>query len=258
MSSVRASQTVHSLERGLSLLAAINELGPASLAMLVDATGLPKATVVRLLHTLREAGYVERAESAGYRLSPRVRSLFSSIDRESAPKQTIRRLLNDFATVVKWPAEFMVREGATMVIEVSNRDGAPINLRRFEHIRFPLLSSASGIALLAWSKPRQREEIVRTALLQEKVSERDAVVKTARREIAETLARGYAVHDYNTPIEGTRAISVPVYSGDTAVAAMVLIYLRDALPQAQVDNVLVPRLREVAGKISLHYSGSQP
>jgi IclR family mhp operon transcriptional activator len=160
--------------------------------------------------------------------------------------------------VVKWPAEFMVREGATMVIEVSNRDGAPINLRRFEHIRFPLLSSASGIALLAWSKPRQREEIVRTALLQEKVSERDAVVKTARREIAETLARGYAVHDYNTPIEGTRAISVPVYSGDTAVAAMVLIYLRDALPQAQVDNVLVPRLREVAGKISLHYSGSQP
>jgi IclR family transcriptional regulator, mhp operon transcriptional activator len=257
IATARASQTVHALERGLSLLAAINESGPASLAVLVDATGLPKATVVRLLHTLREAGYIERAENAGYRLSPRVRDLFSSIDRESAPTQAIRRLLNDFATIVKWPAEFMVREGATMVIEVSNRDSAPINLRRFEHIRFPLLYSASGIALLAWSKPRQREEIVRSALLQEKVSERDAVVRTARREIAETLARGYAVHDYNTPIEGTRAISVPVYSGDTAVAAMVLIYLRDALPLGQVDNVLVPRLREVSGKISLQYSGSQ-
>jgi IclR family mhp operon transcriptional activator len=257
MPAARTSQTVHALERGLSLLAAINESGPASLAVLVDATGLPKATVVRLLHTLREAGYIERAENAGYRLSPRVRDLFSSIDRESAPTQAIRRLLNDFATVVKWPAEFMVREGATMVIEVSNRDSAPITLRRFEHIRFPLLYSASGIALLAWSKPRQREEIVRSALLQEKISERDGVVTTTRREIAETLARGYAVHDYNTPIEGTRAIAVPVFSGDTAVAAMVLIYLRDALPQNQVDNVLLPRLREVSGKISLQYSGGQ-
>jgi hypothetical protein len=48
-----------------------------------------------------------------------------------------------------------------------------------------------------------------------------------------------------------------VFSGDTAVAAMVLIYLRDALPQNQVDNVLLPRLREVSGKISLQYSGGQ-
>ncbi|MGE3159998.1 MAG: helix-turn-helix domain-containing protein, partial [Xanthobacteraceae bacterium] len=90
MATARVPQTVHALERGLSVLAAINEFAPASLSILVDATGLPKATVVRLLHTLREAGYVEHAENAGYRLLPRVRNLFSSIDRESAPTQTIR------------------------------------------------------------------------------------------------------------------------------------------------------------------------
>ena len=254
MAAARASQTVHALERGLSLLAAINESGPASLAALVDATGLPKATVVRLLHTLRHAGYIERAENAGYRLSPRVRDLFSSIDRESAPTLIIRRMLNDFAAVVKWPAEFLVREGATMVIEVSNRDSAPINLRRFEHVRFPLLHSASGIALLAWSKPRQREDIIRSALMQEKPSDRGDVAKATRRHISETLARGYGVQDYNTPIEGTRAIAVPVFSGDTAVAAMALIFLRDALPQSQVDTVLVPKLKEIANNIGFQYS----
>lgn len=257
MAAGRAPQTVQALERGLSLLAAINESAPASLSILVDATGLPKATVVRLLHTLREAGYVEHAENAGYRLLPRVRSLFSSIDRENAPTQTIRRLLNDFASVVKWPAEFMIREGATMLIEVSNRDSAPIALRRFEHLRFPILHSASGRALLAWSKPRQREEIIRSALLQEKASERGDVARMVRRNISETLARGYSVQDYNTPIEGTRAISVPVYSGDAAVAALVLIFLRDALPQSQVDHALVPKLREVSAKISLQYSSGQ-
>jgi IclR family mhp operon transcriptional activator len=256
MAGHQSPQTVHALERGLSVLAAINEFSPASLSMLVDATGLPKATIVRLLHTLRAAGYVERAENKGYRLLPRVRDLFSSLDRESAPTQIIRRMLNDFSTIVKWPAEFMVREGATMVIEVSNRDSAPINLRRFEHVRFPLLHSASGIALLAWSKPRQREDIIRSCLLQEKASERADVAKATRAKMAEALARGYGVQDYNTPIEGTRAISVPVFSGDTAVAAMALIFLRDALPQSQVDNVLVPTLREVSGKISLQYEGA--
>jgi IclR family mhp operon transcriptional activator len=257
MAEPQTSQTVQALERGLSLLAAINEFSPASLSMLVDATGLPKATIVRLLHTLRAAGYVERAENKGYRLLPRVRDLFSSVDRESAPTQIIRRMLNDFATIVKWPAELMVREGATMVIEVSNRDSAPINLRRFEHVRFPLLHSASGIALLAWSKPQQREDIIRSTLLQEKTSERAEVEKATRRKISDALSRGYGVQDYNTPIEGTRAISVPVFSGDAAIAAMALIFLRDALPQSQVDNVLVPKLREVSGKISLQYASGQ-
>jgi IclR family mhp operon transcriptional activator len=254
MAGTGTPQTVHALERGLSLLAAINEFSPASLSVLVDATGLPKATIVRLLHTLRAGGYVERAENKGYRLLPRVRDLFSSIDRESAPTLIIRRMLNDFAAVVKWPAEFMVREGATMIIEVSNRDSAPINLRRFEHVRFPLLHSASGIALLAWSKPRRREDIIRSALMQEKASERGDVAKATRRHIAEALARGYGVQDYNTPIEGTRAISVPVFSDDTAVAAMALIFLRDALPQSQVDTVLVPKLKEIANSIGLQYT----
>lgn len=100
-------------------------------------------------------------------------------------------------------------------------------------------------------------EIVRSALLQEKVSKRDGVIRTTRSEIAETLTRGYAVHDYNTPIERTGAIAVPVFSGSTAVAAMVLIYPRDALRQSQIDNILLPKLREVSGKISLQYARGQ-
>lgn len=251
MAGIQTPQTVHALERGLSLLAAINELSPASLAMLVDATGIPKATVVRLLHTLRQAGYVERAEE-GYRLLPRIRELFSSVNRDSAPGQVIRRMLNDFAAIVKWPTEFMIREGATMVIEVSNRDTAPINLRRFEQTRFPLLHSASGIALLAWSKPRRREEIIRAALLQEKASERPTIIKATRRKLVEALERGYGVQDYDTPIQGTRAIAVPVFEDDVPVAGMALIYLRDVLPQNQIDNVLLPQLREMANKVSLH------
>ena len=40
-----------------------------------------------------------------------------------------------------------------------------------------------------------------------------------------------------------------------AVAALALIFLCDALPQSQVDNVLVPGSREVSAKISRQYQG---
>jgi IclR family mhp operon transcriptional activator len=186
-------------------------------------------------------------------LLPRVRDLFNSLDRENAPTQAIRRLLNDFSTVVKWPAEFMVREGATMVIKVSNRDIAPISLKRFEHIRFPLLNSASGIALLAWSKPRMREDILRAAMAQTRSGDSSNASKHTREQIASALRRGYAMRDYDTPIEGTRAISVPVFSNSAPVAAVVMIYLRDAVLQSQVDTFFVPRLRALAHEIGRSY-----
>lgn len=246
--------TVQSLERGLAVLVAVNEYSPASLSRLVEMTGLPKATVVRVLHTLRAEGYVELAPQMGYRPLPRVRQLSSSLDRESAAAQAVRRLLNDFAQVVKWPAEFLAREGAAMVIEVSNRNIAPIVLKRFEHSRFPLLNSASGIALLAWSKPKVREDIIRTAVAQLKIGDPAQLVKSAREEIAAALKRGYAVHDYDAPIEGTRAISVPVFSKEEPIAALALIVLRDAVTPEQVDTFLLPRLRDVSHQIGRQYT----
>jgi IclR family mhp operon transcriptional activator len=254
----KSAQTVHALERGLAVLAAVNDLAPANLSRLVEATGLPKATVVRALHTLRATGHVELAENVGYRLLPKMRELCTSLDRESAPIQAVRRLLNDFASVVKWPADFMAREGATMIIKVSNRDSAPITLKRFEHIRFPLLHSASGIVMLAWSKPAQRERALQTALLQLKPSDRAGVAAAVRGEIAATTKRGYAVRDYDTPIEGTRAIAVPIFSNAGPVAAIALIYLRDAVQQSQVDAFLVPKLRDISARISLHFNAQLP
>ena len=246
--------TIQSLSRGLSVLAALNERSPASLTHLVAATGLAKATVVRILNTLRADGYVERAERSGYRALPRARLLSSSLNSESAPKQVVRRQLNDFARAVKWPAEFLVREGSAMVIELSNRDVAPIGLKQFEYTRFPLLSSAAGIALLAWSKPADREDIIRTAAASLKSGNPALVVQAARNDIEQTRRRGYAMHDYEAPIEGTRALALPVFAHDAPVGAMSLILLRDAVPQAHQEKVLVPRLQEFAAAVSRQYA----
>lgn len=248
----REPQTIQSLARGLSLLIALNENAPASLGRLVDVTGLPKATAVRILHTLRALGFVEAA-AEGYRALPRVRLLSSSLDRDGAATQFVQRLLNDFAQLVKWPAEFLVRDGATMVIEVSNRNVAPIGLKRFEYTRFPLFGSAAGLALLAWSNAQSREKLIRTVGTHLKPAARAEALRLVRGKIEETRSRGYAMYDYEAPIEGTRAISVPVLWQEAPIGALSLIFLRDAVPPRQMETTLLPRLCNTANEIGAHY-----
>ncbi len=248
----RQPQTIHSFARGLSVLIALNENSPIALAHLVEVTGLPKATVVRILHTLRAQGYVELVEQ-GYRPLPRVRLLASALDRESAPTQFVQRLLNDFAQVVKWPAELLLRDGASMAIEVSNRHVAPIGLKKFEYTRFPLLNSAAGIALLAWATARDREQIIRTVASHLKIGNSTEVMRSPRSEIDVSRKRRYAQHDYDAPIEGTRAISVPVLWKDASIGAVSLIFLRDAVMPEQLKTFLLPRLWDIANEIGQHF-----
>lgn len=248
----RQPKTSQSFGRGLSVLVALNESSPATLSQLVEATGLAKTTVMRILHTLRVGAYVELVDE-GYRPLPRVRLLSSSLDRDSAPTRFVQGVLNDFAQVVKWPAEFLVRDGATMVIEVSNRSVAPIGLKRFVYTRFPLFHSAAGIALLAWMKRGEREAVIRATSVHLKSADRGAVERSIRAETRISRKRGYAMHDYQAPIEGTRAVSVPVLWREAPIAAVSLIVLRDAMPPAHFESFLLPRLREVANEIGQHY-----
>jgi IclR family mhp operon transcriptional activator len=51
---------IRSFARGLAVLAALNRNGSASALTLARETGLPRATVYRLLQTLLDDGYVGR------------------------------------------------------------------------------------------------------------------------------------------------------------------------------------------------------
>src|SRR3546814_6283394 len=63
--------------RGLEVLRAVNRDRPATVGSIHKATGLDKATVVRMLETLEHAGYIMRdGERAAY--APTGRSLLLS------------------------------------------------------------------------------------------------------------------------------------------------------------------------------------
>ncbi|MBV0934263.1 helix-turn-helix domain-containing protein [Marinobacterium weihaiense] len=63
-------KSIESLARGLRVVEAIRHHAPVSLSLLHQQTGISKATLLRILRTLQEAGWVYRAlGDSRYRLS---------------------------------------------------------------------------------------------------------------------------------------------------------------------------------------------
>lgn len=61
------SYTVNSLDRGLAILRTVRDTdGPMRNHDVVERTGLPKATVSRLMHTLTSLGYLRRIDQGSY------------------------------------------------------------------------------------------------------------------------------------------------------------------------------------------------
>lgn len=68
------SSMVRSLQRGLQLINAVGEQGPAHAKQLARNTGMPLPTAYHLLRTLLHDGYVARLDDGSYVLGPRLHS----------------------------------------------------------------------------------------------------------------------------------------------------------------------------------------
>ncbi len=247
---------VRSLVRGLDVLIAVNEAPPATVAQIVTRTGLPKATVVRLLATLRRQDFIAQdRHGQGYRPLPKVRQLASAMMVENPFLAEARRLLLAFGSVTKWPSDLLLAEAGGMVIVASNRDSAPIRLERHEQRRFPLLDSAAGAAYLALLEADERERQIAAAVAGERDRNRGLRLADGIRDAIEAFhRRGYSVRDYSSPIEGTRVLGVGLSAAGRAVGALVLITLRDVVSADQFEDRLLPALREQAGWLGEQYA----
>lgn len=251
------SGSVRALLRGLDLLVAINQHQPASVTQLVALSNLPKATVIRLLATLRSAGYIrQQPETGAYEVLPQVRNLSSALLADNHFLNDVREQLNTFGLEVNWPGELLMAESDAMVVVATNRNTSPIHLRRFEQRRFPFLQSAAGLVFLAaleheeCKKMVERHLDVRRQRGAESLPDLDAVM----REVAQARLRGFARYVYHTPMNGLQAVAVAVSSRGRPIGALVLITLQSMVPEELLQRTYLPALRQCAARLGEAYA----
>lgn len=255
-------QSVETLRRGLEILALIQGKGPVSQADIVRETGLSKAVVHRLVHTLKASGFVRVSMGDQLWRATGGPGLDSQVDPPEALARAALPVLTDLCEIVFWPSDVAIYSNGAMRIVEHTRRNTPFIISRIVAPRLPVLPSGLGRAVLAWSTPEDRERMLRD--LRQSKHPRDAQARDAglvERLIDETRERGYANRD-PTHFAKTRRIAriseiaVPIMVNGSTAASISLCWATSALSEAEFVQENLPFLRAAAEDIAARLAGA--
>lgn len=240
---------VRVLVRGLELMALLNRQGPLTTAAISQKLRLARTTVNRCLATLEATGFAERLPSRRYALTLKARTLSHGFDAATERLEPVRDALHAAADAVRWPMSLMRLSWPEMLIEDSTDRESGFAVEFFERgMRVPVLTTASGRAVLAFASPRVRETLIdllwptRPAELHPLWPDRAAL----ERELAVTRERGHARAIRPLRLTEQGSIAVPVMLDGEAVAAVAVRFALSAVPFDEARKRMLPTLLDIA------------
>ncbi len=238
---------IEPVRRSFAVLEALSHRRASTLVTLTAETGLPRPTVVRLLHTLIALGYAARiSRQQGYRLTDRVLGLSESIRFVDHLVDAAIPHMSRFTAEHDWPLYLATMGRGAIVIRHSTAtqsplafEGAGLNAHR------PILNTALGRAWLAFCSDEERQTILKEigGLPKRRQQALDALLLRVRRD-------GYA---FTQPLQPTRlqGIAVPVRRRDgRMLASLSMRYPQSAMSEAEVVKRYVKRLQTLARQIA--------
>lgn len=239
---------VTALLRGLSVLEMVAARGAVSIKELHAATGLPKATLVRLLETLIHAGYVRTSGSdhPAYALTARALGLAGHFDQGRLLVAAIGPILAEFQAAIPWPSDLGVFDRDAMVILETSRRPGVLSVSRQVGSRVPATLTALGRAYLAFLPEAERRDCL-AALRQATGQPKD--VKLFEALLANARAKGYAASDRENRTD-IRALAAPVMDGARVVASVNVIVVAEAVTMLELEKRYAKPLLTAAKKMS--------
>jgi IclR family acetate operon transcriptional repressor len=216
----RASGSGKALVKGIAIVDAIGASPrPLELADLLDASGLPRPTALRLIDVLLEHGLLQRAGRA-YALGPRLavwgQRYLDALDVRTQAVDLMRALADE----TRETCYLGVPDGRR-VLYIAKAD-SPQAVRPAAEIgtRNPLHSTGIGKALLAFGPRDDAVAYAHSGPLESKTPNTIVDPERLLAEMERTRARGYAIDDVENE-DGVRCVAAPVrdHAGQV-VAAM--------------------------------------
>jgi IclR family mhp operon transcriptional activator len=218
-------------------------------------TGLPKSTLVRLLETLIDAGYVARiSRREGYALTENVLRLSAGVRHRDLMVDVARPLLEAFTREHKWQVTLATREGDVMLVRATTRDISPFAREPiFLNRQVPMLRSAIGRAYFAWCSRQEQEVILKLIAANEPGEVEAAGGEGAIAATAERVRRdGYATIVWPSG-DPWRSFSIPILdrsAGDQPLGSVVIFYYGSVMAEAEAVARYLAPMRDLADAIA--------
>jgi IclR family mhp operon transcriptional activator len=258
---MQSTRPIRALMRGLDALTVLNLRDGATVSEIAHEIRLPRTTVYRILETLCIAGFVFRDEGDDrYRLTIKVRALSGGFDDEAWVRQIAKPLIPELCRDIVWPVALYTPSGGAMIARETTEHTSPLAVERLSAgFRAPLLTSAAGLAYLAFCAAPQRAALI--DILAHSTREEDPLARPSptqlQAKLSEIAAQGYAITSNTRRSVEEHSLGVPITSDGQALACLCVRFAADAMPlQAAIERFL-PRLRQCAARIGLSFSEQQ-
>ena len=251
----RASRTraecVRSLERGLSLLVAMNRRKLPSVVELARDTRLPRPTIYRLLETLSRAGFVSRSSPAErFCLTPKVRSLSDGFLEDDWITEIAAPLMAQFTRELVWPAALMTFEQGRMLVRETTHEASVLSIDHGMVGRsLPMLRTAAGRCYLACCPANERRAVLEMLSHSRVPEDQGAKEKERMGALLDAIrTKGFAVQDREINPK-TAGMAIPIRSDSRVLGCLSSIWISSALTITEAERQLLPPLRSIARRI---------
>lgn len=237
--------------RAFAILETVAGAGrPVSMTDVMEAVGLPKPTVYRLLTLLEHAMLVQREPSSKrYSIGPRASRFALDALTNSATRGARHAILQSLVDDIGETCNFTILDGAEVVYLDRVETAWPLRMNLQTGSRVPLHCSASGKLLLAHLPKAARERLLERLPLERFTDSTITARTTLDRELERIRAAGCAT-DNEEYIAGLVCVAVPVRIARGRVAAAVAVHAPTSrLPLAEALKHL-PELKRAADALS--------
>jgi DNA-binding IclR family transcriptional regulator len=164
--------------RALAILEALETANmPRNLSEIARATGLYKSTILRILESLQDEGYVVKVEDSRYALGPRIMQLGIAYESSNPLRHHVLPTLEKIVAQGTESASFHVRQNGQDRLCLFRENSRHSTLDRVDSgDRLPVRRGAAGKVLLAFGdekEPGGEMDEIRTSCIAISLGERD-------------------------------------------------------------------------------------
>ena len=240
-----------SAERSLRVLSTLAHEGrPLSLAELVEALDLPKATLHRLCTQLVDAGFITRdINERDFVIGPALRKLALDTLNHGTMRGLRHEVLTELVAQVGETCNFTTTDGAGVLYLDRVEAPWPWRLTLDVGAHVPLHCTASGKLFLAFMPAAQREKVLAHLSLPRMTAATVTERAALERECAEIAQNGCAF-DRGEFVDGLVAAAVPVRDGNGEVRAALAVHAPQARLSLDKARSHLPALQAAAARMS--------
>ncbi|WIW50445.1 IclR family transcriptional regulator C-terminal domain-containing protein (plasmid) [Bradyrhizobium sp. 62B] len=204
------------LSRSLSVIETLGDhREPPTISDLARATGLPKPSVRRILHTLTALGYAETSGRT-FRLTPKVVRFATSYLASGGQAQVLQPACEELSSITGQSCLVGVLDGAEVLVVAYTMPQQLMSRSLGVGTRFPAYCTAAGRVLLGQKSDIELESYLAKLkpVAQTEATQTDKTV--IKSEIMAARKRGYSVME-DEFVMGWRTVAFPLHRHDGSI-----------------------------------------